>query len=86
MFLLLSVLCICITIIFVINLLQKKPITFIVHKKLEEIRPEPAELSQEEKDDIDKRNQTLDGINEVIRFTQEFLGGDIDAESESKAR
>ncbi len=86
MFLLLSVLFICITVVFVIDLLQKKPITFIVHKKIEEIRPAPAELSKEDKDEIEKRNQTIDGINEVIRFTQEFLGGDIDAESESKAK
>ena len=85
MFLLLSVLSICITIFFVINSLQNKPITIVIHKKLEEIRPEPAPLTEEEKKAVEEQQQLTDGMNEVIRFAQEFLGGDIDAESERKA-
>ena len=86
MFLLLSVLSICITIFFVINSLQNKPITIVIHKKLEEIRPEPAPLSEEEKKTLEEQQQITDGMNDVIRFAQEFLGGDIDAESEHKAK
>lgn len=85
MFLLLSVIAICITTIIVINSLQNKPITFIVHKKLEEIRPTPTPLTKEEEKAIEDQNNMADSMNEVIKFAQEFLGGDIDAESERKA-
>lgn len=80
MFLLLSVICICITTVFVVHLLQEKPITFVVHKKLEEIRPEPTPLTAEEKKALEDQQELNDGMNKVIRFAQEFLGGDVDAE------
>ncbi len=86
MFLLLSIIIICITTLIVIHSLQEKPITFVVHKKFEEIRPEPKELSEEEKKAIEDQQQEMaEGLDEVIRFTQEFLGGDIDAEPKRKA-
>lgn len=85
MFLLLSIISICITTLIVIHSLQEKPITFVVHKKLEEIRPEPKELSEEEKKTLEDQEKITDGLNEVIRFAQEFLGGDTDAEPEHKA-
>lgn len=86
MFLLLSVIAICITTIIVINSLQNKPITIIVHKKIEEIRPEPKELTDEEKKVLDEQQSINDGINEVIKFAQEFLGGDVDAEPKQQAK
>lgn len=85
MFLLLSIISICITTLIVIHSLQEKPITFVVHKKLEEIRPESKEFSEEEKKTLEDQEKIADGLNEVIRFAQEFLGGDIDAEPEHKA-
>ena len=85
MFLLLSIITICITALIVINSLQKNPITIVIHKKLEEIRPDPAPMTEEEKKAVEEQQQFTDGMNEVIRFAQEFLGGDIDAESERKA-
>lgn len=86
MFLLLSIISICITAIIVINSLQNKPITFIVHKKIEEIRPTPIPLTQEEEKAIEEQNNMADSMNEVIKFAQEFLGGDVDAEPERKAK
>lgn len=85
MFLLLSILSVCITVIFVVNSLQKHPITFVIHKKLEEIRPEPQELSEEDKKALDDQADVIDGMNEIIKFTQEFLGGESDAEPKRKA-
>lgn len=85
MFLLLSVLSVCITVFFVVNSLQKHPITFVIHKKLEEIRPEPQELSEEDKKALDDQADVIDGMNEIIKFTQEFLGGESDAEPKRKA-
>lgn len=86
MYLLLSILAICITVFFVIHSLQNKPITFVIHKKIEEIRPEPTPLSDEEKKTLEEQQQVNDGINEVIKLAQEFLGGDTDAEPEHKAK
>lgn len=85
MYALLSVLAICITIFFVLNSIQKDPITFIIHKKFETITPN-QEISEEDKKLLSEQQQTIDGMNEVIRFTQEFLGGDVeDANAKRKA-
>ena len=82
MFTLLSVISICITLFFVIDSLQKHPIEIIVHKKIEEIRPTPQPLTEEEKKYLEEQKEVADGMNEIIKATQEFLGGDINAESE----
>lgn len=85
MYALLSVLAICITIFFVLNSIQKNPITIIIHKKFETITPN-QEISEEDKKLLSEQQQTIDGMNEVIRFTQEFLGGDVeDANAKRKA-
>lgn len=85
MFGLLSVLAICIMVIIVVHSLQEHPITFIVHKKIEEIRPEPKPLTPEEKKSLEEQNNVVDGMNELIKFTQEFLGGEPDAETKRQA-
>lgn len=85
MYILLSIIAICITTIIVINSLQNKPITILVHKKIEEIRPAPTPMSDEEKKAIEDQQSVVDGMNEVIKVAQEFLGGDVDAEPERKA-
>lgn len=86
MFIFLSIICICITTIFVVNSIQKHPITFIVHKKFEEIQKPAEPLSEEEKKLLEDQKQTLDGMNEVIKFTQEFLGGEVeDADAKRQA-
>ncbi len=85
MFLLLSIIAICITTIIVIHSLQNKPITILVHKKIEEIRPAPTPLTDEENKLLEEQKSVADGMNEVIKFAQEFLGGDVDAEPERKA-
>lgn len=85
MYALLSVLAICITIFFVLNSIQKDPITIVIHKKFETITPN-QEISEEDKKLLSEQQQTIDGMNEVIRFTQEFLGGEVeDANAKRKA-
>lgn len=85
MYALLSVLAICITIFFVLNSIQKEPITIVIHKKFETITPN-QEISEEDKKLLSEQQQTIDGMNEVIRFTQEFLGGEVeDANAKRKA-
>lgn len=85
MYALLSVLAICITIFFVLNSIQKDPITIVIHKKFETITPS-QEISEEDKKLLSEQQQTIDGMNEVIRFTQEFLGGEVeDANAKRKA-
>lgn len=86
MFLLLSIISICITTIIVIHSLQNKPITILVHKKIEEIRPAPKELTAEEEKLLEEQKSVADGMNEVIKFAQEFLGGDVDAEPKQQAK
>lgn len=85
MFLLLSVIVICITVIIVVFLLQGTPITINIHKKIEEVRPKPTALTDEEKKILEEQKQVTDGMNEVIKFAQEFLGGDTDAEPKREA-
>jgi hypothetical protein len=75
---LLSVLAICIALLFAINSLQNKPITFIIHKKFENVAQPAKPLTEEEKQFLEEQKQTIDGMNEVIRITQEFLGGDVE--------
>ena len=83
MFGFLSVITICITLIFVINLIQKHPITFIIHKKIEEITEPAKPLTAEEQKLLDEQQAINDGMNEVIKLTQEFLGGEVeDADAE----
>lgn len=86
MYILLSVIFICITLIIVVNSIQRNPITFIIHKKFEEVKVPEKELTEEDKKTLEDQNDMKDGINELIKFTQEFLGGDTDAESEHKAK
>lgn len=66
---------ICGTIIWVTH----KPIQFVVHKKFEEIplpKPEetPEEKEKREKEEEEQKS-VYDGLNEVIKFAQEFVGG-----------
>jgi len=83
MFGFLSVITICITLIFVINLIQKHPITFIIHKKIEEIAEPVKPLTAEEQKLLEDQQAINDGMNEVIKLTQEFLGGEVeDADAE----
>lgn len=83
---LLSILIICITIIIVVNFIQRHPITFIIHKKYEEISKPAEPLSEEDKKILEDQKETIDGMNEVIKFTQEFLGGEIeDADAKRQA-
>lgn len=78
MFTFLSVLTICITIIFVVNFIQKHTITFKIHKVYEEVQQPEQPLTEEEKKMLEEQKNTVDGMNEVIKFTQEFLGGEVD--------
>lgn len=66
---------ICGTIIWVTH----KPIQFVIHKKFEEVPlPEkeetPEERAKREKEEEEQKS-VYDGLNEVIRFAQEFVGG-----------
>lgn len=84
MFTFLSVAIVCFTIIIVVILVQKDPITIVIHKKIEEIN-KPVQVNSV--DDIEDKDQdTLKGMQELIQFTQDFLGGEVDAESEHKAK
>lgn len=69
---------ICMTVIAAILLLQAKPITIVLHKKFEEIKAPSPELTAEEKKLLEDQQSITDGMNELIKATQEFLGGDID--------
>lgn len=81
-----SILIICITIIIVVNFIQRHPITFIIHKKYEEIAKPVEPLSEEEKRLLEEQRDAVDGMNEVIKFTQEFLGGEVeDADAKRQA-
>lgn len=90
MFIFLSVICICITTLLVVNSLQKHSITFIIHKKFENINEkyeDPLDnLTDEEKQMLADQKDAIDGMNEVIRLTQEFLGGEVeDADAKRQA-
>lgn len=78
MFTLLSVIMVCVTIIVSIKLLQEKPINVVIHKKLEEIIPEEKPLTDAEQKALEDQEKTIDGMNEVIKFAQEFLGGEVE--------
>lgn len=84
MFTFLSVAIVCFTIIIVVILVQKDPITIVIHKKIEEIN-KPVQVNPVD-DTEDKDQDTLKGMQELIQFTQDFLGGEVDAESEYKAK
>lgn len=86
MFTFLSIICICITIIFVVCFIQKHTITFKIHKVFEEVEKPEKPLSEEDKKLIEEQQTITDGMNEVIKFTQEFLGGEVeDADAKRKA-
>ncbi len=76
---------ICATLIYVIDRLHTNPIIFILHHKYEQILPPAKEPTPEEKKLIEEQTQVVDGLNEVIKFTQDFLGGEPYAESKRKA-
>lgn len=84
MFTFLSVAIVCFTIVIVVILVQKDPITIVIHKKVEEIN-KPVQVNPVD-DTEDKDQDTLKGMQELIQFTQDFLGGEVDAESEYKAK
>lgn len=75
---------ICGTIIWV----TRKPIKFEIHKKFEDIVPPKQEETPEEKEKREKEEEeqksVYDGLNDVIRFAQEFVGGGIDEDAEPK--
>lgn len=86
MFTLLSIICICITTIYVVNFIQSHTITFKIHKVYEEVQPPEKPLTEEEKKLLEEQQTITDGMNEVIKFTQEFLGGEVeDADAKRKA-
>lgn len=76
---------ICATLIYVIDRLHTNPIIFILHHKYEQILAPAKEPTPEEKKLIEEQAQVVDGLNEVIKFTQDFLGGEPYAESKRKA-
>ena len=76
----------CGTLIYIINKVAKYSIHFTFHNIHETKQPERAPLTQEEQKVIEDQKNVMDGMNEVIKFTQEFLGGETDAESESETK
>lgn len=85
MFGLLTTIIICSTIIYVVRFVQKHTITFTLHYLNENVKEPTKDLSDEDKKLIEDQNETINGMNEVIKLAQEFLGGGLDAESEYKA-
>lgn len=76
---------VCIAVIYIIDRMHTNPIIFIVHHKYEQILPPAKEPTAEEKKFLEEQGQVVDGLNEVIKFTQDFLGGEPYAESKRKA-
>lgn len=83
---LLKTIIICGTFIYICNKICKYSIHFTFHNIYENKQPESAPLTQEEQKVIEDQKNVMDGMNEVIKFTQEFLGGETDAESESETK
>lgn len=79
---------ICATVLVAIKMLQSKPITFIIHKKIEDVTPGPdiQGLTDEEQKILEDQQNMTDGLNEVIKFTQDFLGGNENAESKPNTK
>lgn len=75
---------ICGTIIWVTS----TPIRFEIHKKFEEIPLPKQEETEEEKQAREKfeeeQRSAYDGLNEIVQFAQEFVGGGIDTDAEPK--
>lgn len=76
---------VCLAVLILAERLHTRPITFVVHHKYEQILPPAKEPTAEEKKLIEEQEQVVDGLNEVIKFTQDFLGGEPYAESKRKA-
>lgn len=83
---LLKTIIICGTFIYICNKICKYSIHFTFHNIYENKQPTPTALSAEEQKVIEDQKNVMDGMNEVIKFTQEFLGGETDAESESETK
>lgn len=83
---LLKTIIICGTFIYICNKICKYSIHFTFHNIHENKQPESAPLTAEEQKVIEDQKNVIDGMNEVIKFTQEFLGGETDAESESETK
>lgn len=73
---------ICITLLALPVILHTYPICIKIYKSFERIHPQEAPITDDEKKAIEEQNALSNGLNEVIRFTQDFLGGDIDANDE----
>lgn len=76
---------VCLAVLILAERLHTRPITFVVHHKYEQILPPAKEPTAEEKKFLEEQERVTDGLNEVIKFTQEFLGGEPYAESKRKA-
>lgn len=76
---------VCLAVLILAERLHTRPITFVIHHKYEQILPPAKEPTAEEKKLIEEQEQVVDGLNEVIKFTQDFLGGEPYAESKRKA-
>ena len=76
---------VCGTLIYITHRLHDNPITFGVHHKYEQVLQPTKEPTTEEKKLIEDQ-EVVDGLNEVIKFTQDFLGGEPYAESKPKAK
>lgn len=85
---LLPIIIICATVLLAIRILQDEPITFIIHKKIEDVTPGPdiQGLTEEEEKILEDQQNMTDGLNEVIKFTQDFLGGNENAESKPNSK
>lgn len=75
---------ICGTIIWVTH----KPIRFEIHKKFEDIPLPKQEETEEEKKAREKfeeeQKSAYDGLNEIVQFAQEFVGGGIVEDAQPK--
>ena len=76
---------VCVVVLLLAEHLHTRPITFVIHHKYEQILPPAKEPTAEEKKFLEEQGQVVDGLNEVIKFTQDFLGGEPYAESKRKA-
>lgn len=78
MFGFLSVLVLCGTLIYLTVFMQKNSMTFTFHHLNEDVPAPEKPLTEEEKKALDEQTQINDGLNEIIKFTQEFVGGETD--------
>lgn len=82
MYVFLSVVFICLTLIGIVYMLQGKELSFRINYTYEDINNAP-EAKQVEENEEEK--QVYTAMTNIIQQTQEFLGGEVDAESKPKA-